>query len=521
MAHGKLASYDLTGGVTQSIYQCDTDKYATLVLSLCNRGTNTTKLTVAITSAESAIGADKMIEFESELLPKNTLERTGIIVPSGSYVTILSTSSDVSAVAYGVVVGNAISTTPIVTATDSTAPQWITPTSITWPQTLQVEADDPGDLTYSVTSGSLPDGLSMNTAGAISGTPSTVGNSGTPTVLVTDPSGNTNTRTFTITTTEATQPVINEYQEPGGGGGGAPAEPEPDPVIIGEHVFNSPGTYSWTAPDFVTSVSVVAVGGGGGGAGDHDGTGGGGGGLGWKNNITVVPGNSYTVVVGSGGAGGNGDGTYGTAGTVSYFNDAGTVAGYGGDRGIPNQAGNVTINGGSYVGDGGGAGGDNLSPQSSHRHGGGGAGGYAGQGGIVPQSYTTSGGAGQGGGGGAGAGGNNYQAGGGGGTGIYGQGSSGAGGSYGNNPANPGQGGSTANSTGTSGTNVQFGGGSRGDGGFPGGAGGGTWYGNGTYGGYVGGNGGGGAVRIVFGPGREFPTNLVAQANSEGNVSTN
>jgi hypothetical protein len=31
--------------------------------------------------------------------------------------------------------------------------------------------------------------------------------------------------------------------------------------------------------------------------------GGSGGGLGYKNNITVVPGNSYTVVVGSGGAG--------------------------------------------------------------------------------------------------------------------------------------------------------------------------------------------------------------------------
>eukprot|EP00047_Mylnosiga_fluctuans_P024645 m.166012 g.166012 ORF g.166012 m.166012 type:complete len:97 (-) comp9897_c1_seq16:77-367(-) len=33
------------------------------------------------------------------------------------------------------------------------------------------------------------------------------------------------------------------------------------------------------------------------------GYGGGGGGLGWKNNIPVVPGQSYTVVVGAGGSG--------------------------------------------------------------------------------------------------------------------------------------------------------------------------------------------------------------------------
>ena len=52
-------------------------------------------------------------------------------------------------------------------------------------------------------------------------------------------------------------------------------------------------THFWIAPVGVTHVSVVAVGGGG--------TSGGGGGLGWKNNIEVVPGDTYTIVVGAGG----------------------------------------------------------------------------------------------------------------------------------------------------------------------------------------------------------------------------
>jgi hypothetical protein len=42
-------------------------------------------------------------------------------------------------------------------------------------------------------------------------------------------------------------------------------------------------------------------GGFGGGGGAWTGLGGGGGGLGWKNNISVTPGNTYTVVVGVGG----------------------------------------------------------------------------------------------------------------------------------------------------------------------------------------------------------------------------
>ena len=52
-------------------------------------------------------------------------------------------------------------------------------------------------------------------------------------------------------------------------------------TLAGQQAFTTPGTYSWTAPAGVTSVSVVCVGGGG--AGGTNGIvfyGGGGGGLG-------------------------------------------------------------------------------------------------------------------------------------------------------------------------------------------------------------------------------------------------
>ena len=83
------------------------------------------------------------------------------------------------------------------------------------------------------------------------------------------------------------------------------------PIVTGGQIeYTTPGTYSWLCPAGVTSVCVVCVGGGGGGmqyvsgAGFYPMSGGGGGALGWKNNISVVPGTSYSVVVGAGGAAG-------------------------------------------------------------------------------------------------------------------------------------------------------------------------------------------------------------------------
>ena len=68
-------------------------------------------------------------------------------------------------------------------------------------------------------------------------------------------------------------------------------------VATGQEEFTTPGTYSWTAPAGVTQVSVVAIGGGGNGASSNARErAGGGGGLGYKNNISVTPGQSYTVV---------------------------------------------------------------------------------------------------------------------------------------------------------------------------------------------------------------------------------
>ena len=162
----------------------------------------------------------------------------------------------------------------------------------------------------------------------------------------------------------------------------------------GQQAYTTFGTYSWTAPAGVTSVSVVVVSGGGS-CNPY-----GGGALSYKNNITVVPGNSYAVRVGNN-----------AGSTGSYFCSTAVVR-------AANQS--------TRTGDGGGDGG-NTGGSGGNYYGGGGAGGYAGNGGNAGACSQNGSG---GGGGGGFAGAFTVQClaagGGGGGVGILGQGSNGA-----------------------------------------------------------------------------------------------
>lgn len=94
---------------------------------------------------------------------------------------------------------------------------------------------------------------------------------------------------------------------------------------LNNQAYTTPGTYTFTVPAGVTSLSVVGVGGGGGGAQNTTAPSGGGGGmLGFTNNIAVTPGETFTVVVGAGGTSGTTTGNAGGA-TYTYKNSNSTL----------------------------------------------------------------------------------------------------------------------------------------------------------------------------------------------------
>jgi len=328
-----------------------------------------------------------------------------------------------------------------------------------------------GAVSYTVAP-ALPSGLTLNTStGVITGTTSTA-YSGTHVVTGRDSGGG-----------EAFQTVTVNFSAP---------PPQ------GQSAFTSPGSYTFTVPARVATISAVAIGAGAGGSWIWSYGAGGGGGTAWCSGIPVIPGETFAVSVGQGGS----DWTYGNVqpggNSAITSNRTGVtyVIGYGGGQGGPNSNGGSS-GGFNYQGGSTGGGGRGGYTNWNWDYGGGGAGGYNGRGG----EGTWSGGPGYGGGGAAG---NVYSSTwgtpAGGGTGIYGQGADGV-----DRCDGCGGGGGSGGQNGTEGEPYYSW--SRGHirGGDYGGGGGGS--GSRQYGGGYGGNG---AVRIIWGANRAYPATNTA-----------
>jgi hypothetical protein len=255
-----------------------------------------------------------------------------------------------------------------------------------------IDSDD--TITYAITSGSLPSGLSLTAStGVISGDAASVGSS--------------TTYTFGITAT-ATSDV---------GGGTLSSTERSFTLTNAAYVvtsYTSTGSGTFSVPSGITTVDVLVVAGGGGG-GSTNGGGGGAGGLVYAPAYPVTPGGSisYTVGAGGGGAdersgsapdnqsrgdtgtnstfgqltanGGGGGGSRGDGG-VNYAGEVGNPGGSGGGgsssdnpgQAQPGGSANQPSNGGHPTGQGFGNAGGSGGVRSPHNAGGGGGAGAAG-----------------------------------------------------------------------------------------------------------------------------------------------
>ena len=263
--------------------------------------------------------------------------------------------------------------------TDGSAPTWSTASGnilnvfdSARAVTVTVTASDAdGSVTYSIPTGTLPSGLSLNTSsGTISGTATAVGSDTTSsfTMRATDSAGNYVDGAFSITV----------YS----------------PKVVS---FTATGSSSWTVPTNLTSVQLLVVAGAGAGGastGFETGGGGGSGGLLYIPAFPVSPGGSIPYTVGAGGssvaATSAVPGSIGTAqGSPSIFGPQTAYGGgYGGGQywaGNPGGSGGGAAgnrpsseNGGSTPGQGYPGGLGNANADSSLAGGGGGAGGAGG-----------------------------------------------------------------------------------------------------------------------------------------------
>lgn len=106
MATGRLGVSDLSaGGNGTSVYLCPASTFAVVTVNLCNRGSLSRSVRIAVTTIDptsAAPNASEYIEYDSSLLANGVLERTGIVLDAGKRIVVYSSGTGVSCVVMGI-----------------------------------------------------------------------------------------------------------------------------------------------------------------------------------------------------------------------------------------------------------------------------------------------------------------------------------------------------------------------------------------------------------------------------------
>jgi hypothetical protein len=326
-------------------------------------GASTTDITVTGTGFANGfvatfIGNDDTV-FSSGI---NTFtSSTSITIRTTTSMTVAKSPYDIK-----IVNGNGIQSTSSNVLILDDAPSFVTasgsvgtltPGATDFSGLSTLQANDPNSdvVTHTISAGTLPTGLSLNTNGSLTGTVTSPLSDQTFTFTVQAATTNwTITRSFSIA-------VVNVSFFAATGG---------TVTDVGDykfHTFTSDGSFVVSSvgvgpPSYPSTVDYFVLAGGGGGTGDHpqafeNGTGAGGGGFRISNSVpgftappmasptglTISTAQTYPVTVGAGGAGqGGGDGAPGAASVFHNITSAGG-AGAGRGEGQPGGSGSGSL----------------------------------------------------------------------------------------------------------------------------------------------------------------------------------
>jgi hypothetical protein len=102
MATGRLGVADLSATTDTTVYTVPADTFSVVTVSVCNRGATTATVRIAVSSSTSP-SASEYLEYDTDLLAKGVLERTGIVMDStNKYLIVRSSLTSVNAVVMGI-----------------------------------------------------------------------------------------------------------------------------------------------------------------------------------------------------------------------------------------------------------------------------------------------------------------------------------------------------------------------------------------------------------------------------------
>lgn len=101
MATGRLGASDVAAGVNTTVYTVPASTYAVVTVSFCNRSNTAAALRLAVASADTPTNAE-YVEFDTEIMAKGVLERTGLVLDAGKKIVAYSSSDATSVVVMGI-----------------------------------------------------------------------------------------------------------------------------------------------------------------------------------------------------------------------------------------------------------------------------------------------------------------------------------------------------------------------------------------------------------------------------------
>ena len=102
MATGRLGIANLSaGGDSTSVYTVPSGYFAVVSVNVCNRSNQAVAIRIAAASLD--VPADgEYLEYDTELLGRGVLERTGIIIGAGQKIVVRTSGANVNAVVFGI-----------------------------------------------------------------------------------------------------------------------------------------------------------------------------------------------------------------------------------------------------------------------------------------------------------------------------------------------------------------------------------------------------------------------------------
>ncbi len=101
MPTGLLGQAALSAATNTTIYTVPATTFTVLSVSVCNRGTTTASVRIALAAAATPTNAE-YIEFDAQIGSNGVLERTGIMMNAGRLLVVFTNSPNVSVSAFGI-----------------------------------------------------------------------------------------------------------------------------------------------------------------------------------------------------------------------------------------------------------------------------------------------------------------------------------------------------------------------------------------------------------------------------------